>query len=713
LPCFRYLKFLGLSLGLILLLAGIIFCLRLEPVKTPPSFERIKETYKKSDAQLLDRTGRVLYEMRIDQKGRRLAWADLKDVSPALLRAVVQMEDRRFYGHHGVDWRGLAASLITSSPWSRRRGASTITMQLAAILDRKLKPRGTHRTFEQKWNQLRAAWALEKIWSKQQILEAYLNLISYRSELQGIAAASRGLFHKEPNGLSDPESLILAALISSPNASTGRVIQRASSLGRSLSLDAAVEAVPQVVREGLETPYRIQPEADLAPQAARLLLEGGVGRVVSTIDGRLQQKALEILNHHLDLLKEGKVRDGAILVADNRTGEILVYVGNRGRASSAFELDGIRAKRQAGSTLKPFLYELAVEKRLLTAASLLNDSPFQVPTSTGLYVPQNYDHVFRGPVSIRTALSASINIPAVRTLLLVGLDPFVDRLKALGLQSLTEDGEYYGYSLALGSADVTLLELTNAYRTLANQGVWSPLKLSPDREVGPSRRVLDNNGAAVISHILSDREARSTTFGLENVLSTRFWTAVKTGTSKDMRDNWCLGYSENYTVGVWVGNFSGASMRQVSGVSGAAPIWQEMMHILHAGRPSRPPRLPEGVVLTEVSFDQDRETKRQECFLRGTEPVTRIRQDRAYQKPHIIYPVQDTLISLDPEIPEDRQRVPFQFQPATAQYEWVVNQEKTGVSEPLFLWKPQRGAYRLSIVDRENRILDTVEFLVK
>jgi penicillin-binding protein 1C len=316
-------------------------------------------------------------------------------------------------------------------------------------------------------------------------------------------------------------------------------------------------------------------------------------------------------------------------------------------------------------------------------------------------------------VSVRTALSASINIPAVRTLLLVGLQPFVDRLKQLGFDSLTEEADYYGVALALGSADITLRELANAYRTLANGGQRSELKLRLDQKAGKPARVFDKNAALIVSHILSDREARSATFGLENPLSTRFWTAAKTGTSKDMRDNWCLGYSEKYTVGVWVGNFSGEPMRNVSGVSGAAPVWLEMMNALHAGRPSNPPRLPAGVMAARVSFHQDLEPPREERFLKGTEPISPVRLNTNYQKPRIIYPVPETLISLDPEIPEDLQRVPFQFQPSTHPYEWVLNDRKIGSADPLFLWKPERGKFVLSIVDRENRRIDSVEFLVK
>jgi penicillin-binding protein 1C len=587
-------------------------------------------------------------------------------------------------------------------------------MQLTSLLDKKLKPRGIRRTLKQKWNQIKAARALEKTWSKAQILEAYLNLISYRTELQGIAAASRGLFDKEPNGLNTAESLILASLIHSPNASIEQITQRACFFGRSLCTPTDVQAIKTITEERLRSPYWIKPAADLAPHAARLLLKEGSGtKYLSTLDGAFQRIAIEALNHHLGLLKDSHVADGAVLVIDNKTGEILVYVGSRGLTSSAFEVDGLTAVRQAGSTLKPFLYELAIEKKVLTAASLLDDSPLQVPTSSGLFIPQNYDHIFRGQVSVRNALSASINIPAVRTLLLVGLHPFWDRLKKLGFESLTEEAEYYGYAMALGSADITLLELANAYRTLANKGKWSELKLSFDKPVGRSVQVLDENAALIISNILSDRGARSSTFGLENPLSTRFWTAAKTGTSKDMRDNWCLGYSEKYTVGVWVGNFSGEPMRNVSGVSGAAPVWLEVMNALHANRLSKPPQISPGIIQAKIAFHQDIEPAREEWFLKGTEPVSHVLLSTSSQEPRIIYPVQGTLISIDPEIPEDLQRVPFQFQPPTPHYEWVLNNRKTGITDPFFLWKPERGNHVLSIVDQKNRIIDSIEFLVR
>lgn len=709
----RTVKYAGFFFSLSLLGLGVFFILA-EVGKTPPLFKTVKERYKKSDALLLDRHGRIIHEMRVDNKGRRLEWVGLQDISPAFIQALLFVEDRRFYRHAGVDWLALAQASINNA-LSRRnlRGASTISMQLASLLDNRLKSKGTRKTIHQKWNQILTARALEKTWSKEQILEAYVNLISYRNELQGLSAASRGLFDKEPSGLTDRESLLLASLISTPNAPLDRIVQKTRGLAKSRGTPISDQALYDLAGDRFHPPYPIKPVMALAPHVARLLLKENRPQCRSTLDKKLQQFALETLDHQLRLLKDGHVSDGAVLILDNPSGEILAYVGNGGVTSSASYLDGITARRQAGSTLKPFLYGLAIEKGLLTASSLLDDSSLQVPTPTGLYVPKNYDNAFRGSVSVRKALSSSINIPAVRTLLLVGVNPFVDLLKRLGFKSLTEEGDYYGYSLALGSADVTLWELTNAYRTLANGGRWSDLKIQFDQQTSTPVPVLDRKTAFILSHILSDRAARSSIFGLENPLSTRFWTAVKTGTSKEMRDNWCLGFSDQYTVGVWVGNFSGEPMREVSGISGAAPIWMEMMNYLHRNRASKLPKTPTGIVRAQVRFDQDLEAPREECFIKGSEPVSRVGPNSHHQKPRIIYPAHETLISLDPEIPEDHQRIPFEFQPQTHRYEWVINNRKTGISDPFFFWKPQRGSYALSIVDPENRIIDSVDFLVR
>ncbi len=320
-----------------------------------------------------------------------------------------------------------------------------------------------------------------------------------------------------------------------------------------------------------------------APHLARTLLKRPGERVTSTLDARVQRHAADTLQRHLRELDGRHVEDGALVVLDNATGEVLAWVGSSGELSRASEVDGVTARRQPGSTLKPFLYALAIETRLLTAASLLDDAPLAVTTPAGLYVPQNYDRGYKGHVSLRQALASSLNVPAVRTLAVVGYEPFYRQLKALGLNTLTRDADHYGYSLALGGAEVTLLDLANAYRTLANTGVSTPVRTVPGGLAHEPVRVIAPGAAYIVGDILSDPAARALTFGLAGPLATRYAASVKTGTSKDMRDNWAIGYTARYTVGVWVGNFSGAPMHDVSGVSGAAPVWREIMDFLHEG----------------------------------------------------------------------------------------------------------------------------------
>jgi penicillin-binding protein 1C len=431
------------------------------------------------------------------------------------------------------------------------------------------------------------------------------------------------------------------------------------------------------------------------------------------------------------------------MVIENATGDVLAYVGNTGAASSARYVDGIHAQRQAGSTLKPFLYGLAFENRLLTTASLIDDSPLDIQVGVGIYRPRNYDNQFNGLVTARTALASSLNVPAVKTLNIVGVDAFLAKLKELGFRYL-QAADFYGPSLALGSADITLWDLVNAYRTLANHGIWTEMRLAMDfsaeaqrslrlcgdlpSDFSPQRhrvrrvsaeksvwatrkRIYSEQTAFLISNILSDRESRSKTFSLESPLASRFWTAVKTGTSKEMRDNWCVGFSSEYTVGVWVGNFSGEPMWNVSGITGAAPVWIEIMNWLHRSRPSRPPNPPAGVVAMRTDIPELGQT-RVEWFIEGTE-TTEVRAARSYTPPRIVYPVAGTVIALDPDIPEDGQRLFFKSQPAGNPLRWELDGQAIGPAGSVHLWKPLTGKHKLSLLDDQDRPVDSVDFEVR
>jgi penicillin-binding protein 1C len=684
-------------------------------VPQPPAFATVREQWKPSELFLLDRDGEVIQEHRVDPRRRRLEWVALADISPALRDAVLASEDRRFAAHSGVDVRAMAAALLQRASGHGARGASTITMQVASMLDPALRRRGGPRSLPQKARQVRVAWAIESRWSKPQILEAYLNLVTFAGELQGVGAASHVLFGKAPHGLSRPESLVLAALLRAPNASRAKVVERAEKLGAvdraELQLAAARLAS---ISAGQGSHVALAPHA-----AARMLRARDAGapavRVASTLDGRLQRFVVDTLTRQLLAVRDQRVQDGAVLVVDNATGEVLAYVGGSGDLSAARHVDAVQARRQAGSALKPFLYALAFDQRLVTPASLLEDAPLEVATPTGLYRPHNYDEQFRGLVSVRTALAGSLNVPAVRTLGLVGAEPMVQQLRRLGFAGLVEAGDFYGPSLALGSADVSLWEMVGAYRALATGGVWSPLRLTPDEPSRESRRVYSTLAAFQVSGILADRESRSVTFGLENPLATRFWSAVKTGTSKEMRDNWAVGYSRRYTVGVWVGNVTGEPMRNVSGVTGAAPVWLEVMMRLHEGVPSAPPAPPTGLVGQQVAFAGRVEPARREWFQRGTEPAEADGSAASATGvlARIAAPAAGTILALDPDIPAGRQRVPFEARDAVAGQRWLLDGAVIGEATELVLWPAASGRHRLSLVAKDGRILDTVSFVVR
>lgn len=661
----------------------------LSPLIAAPAFESVRSSYRSSEQVFTDRLGRPLQERRLDSDVRRLGWTQVKEISPALLRAVLRSEDKRFYDHSGADWLAIGSAAWTYTAGSSRRGASTITMQLAGMLDPELAAGGGGRTFSQKWSQIRAAWEIEKTWSKDQILEAYLNLVSFRGELVGVQSASYGLFGKSPAGLTDLESVILSALIRSPQSDLSSVQIRACRLAFVLKLPADCSVTNPLVEKALLEPPRIRPLANLAPHLPELVGSQKGGEVLTTLDLDVQRVAREILYKHLISVRNRNVRDGAILIVENKTGAILSYVGSSGELSNAPMLDFVRARRQAGSTLKTFVYGQAIEKKYLTASSELLDTPLNRSVGTGIYRPENYDGHFLGPISLRVALASSRNIPAVRALEITGVDQAVERLDALGFKGLRES-QFYGPSLALGSADVTLWELVGAYRAIANDGVWSPLYAAVPPEKAASRLAFSEGTAFILADILSDRESRSASFGLESVLSTQFWTAVKTGTSKDMRDNWCVGFSDRYTVGVWVGNASGEPMWNVLGVTGAAPVWLELMNHLHAGRPSQPPKAPDSIVKIQTNSHN-------EYYIRGTEPV-QVNAPAAQQPLQIAYPEKGSIFALDPDIPRDRQRIFFRWRGGSGSEKllWSLNGKNIGTENPQ-PWLPVRGRHKLNL----------------
>lgn len=673
-----------------------------------PSAALVRAAYRPSEAWLYDRDGRLLDSSRVDFQARRLAWTPLSEIAPVAREILVAAEDRRFLTHGGVDWMALAGSLRDRMRGRHARGASTISMQVAAYLSPELARPGA-RGLRDKLRQMRAAMVLDATWSKDEILEAYFNLAGFRGEAQGIGAAALSLFGKTPSALSRDDALLLAALLPQPGADAAMVARRACSLSHERDCSRfAGEAASML---GPARSLRLDP--GLAPHLAdRLLTRPGM-RVTTTLDRRVQRIAVEALRRQLLGLGGGRARDGAVVVVDNASGDVLAYVGGVGGASTAASVDGAAAYRQAGSTLKPFLYAMAIERGYLTSASILDDSPVQLDTQTGLYAPQNYDRAFKGPVSVRTALAGSLNVPAVRTLVLTGADAFRDRLWDTGYRGLTEDGQYYGFSLALGSAEVTLLEQVAAYRSLARAGQWGPLRLTASDPRATPRAVTTPQAAWIIGDILSDANARVVTFGPDSSLRLPFWAAVKTGTSKAMRDNWCIGYSDRFTVGVWVGNLEGDPMRAVSGTSGAAPVWHDVMLALHAGQPGRQPPRPSGIEERTIRFAGNLEQPRREYFLAGTGLSLVAMAPEQARRPRILNPVAGSVYALDPDIPIDRQRLAVTVTGAVPGFRLTLDGHDIGAADTAPMILPPPGRHRLRLVDPGGAVVDQLLFTVR
>ena len=726
------------------------------PAHAIPSFSQVKQEFASSESILLDRDGVELHRLRTNPNIRRGQWVALEDISPALQTAMVFSEDKRFYEHSGVDWKAVSAAAWGNLWNEKTRGASTLSMQLVGLVNEDLRRGQQRRTLLQKFGQAVSAQKLDAQWEKSEILEAYLNLVPFRGEIVGIDALSRTLFGKAAHGLNAREAAIAAALVRAPNATPPAVAQRAC------GLLAQLQNVPRtpllcdslsLFATGAMQRKAWSPSEGIAPHVAQRLLAGqqaSGGSVRSTLSAPLQRYAAEQLRQTMHELTGRNVRDGAIVVLDNATGEVLAWVGASASTSSAPQVDYVLALRQPGSTLKPFLYAQAIAERRLTAASLLDDSAAAIPTQSGLYVPKNYDRHFRGWVSLRQAMASSLNVPAVRTIGMVGVNRFAEQLQRLGI-SLPHTGDYYGYSLALGSAEMSLLQLSNAYRALANGGRYSETRIlfQPDQQQAAAsasqpaskpalqpafRQALDARASFIVSHILSDNNARIPTFGSNSVLHTRFWSAVKTGTSKDMRDNWALGYSERYTVGVWVGNAQGQAMWDVSGTTGAAPIWASVMRYLHRSTPSYPPQPPAGLVRTRVEFgssasspasapalkagiasSNNAEPARMEWFIQGTEQTSFV---RSQQKPnpataHILNPVHGSLLALDPDIPPKRQRLMLRASAgASANSRWLIDDKLVGKGATV-PWMPWPGKHRITLQSANGQTLHEVQIEVR
>jgi penicillin-binding protein 1C len=582
-----------------------------------------------------DRDGLPLRTARA-QDGSRMHWLPLSEVDADLVRAFIAAEDRRFHDHAGVDLRAVVRA-GRDNLLARRvvSGASTITMQTARLL-RPAAPGMMGKVHEALW-----AVRLELHLDKQRILEQYLNRVHLGQGTAGVEAAASLYLSASARRLSPGQAAMLAGLARAPSRDNpivsteragrrrGSVLARMEQIGY-LTADEAERASAEDVlarNRGVDfhAPHfttRIIASLEQAGERER--------RVRTSLDLALQ-RALEVeVRHAVGVLHDRGARHAAAVVLDNATGEVLAWVGSPDFwESRAGQTDMVVSARQPGSALKPFLYALALDHGT-TAATVLPDVARTFPTTTGPYRPRNYDQRFRGPVRVREALGSSYNVPAVYLTETVGAARLLETLHSAGFASLRRSSDHYGLGLSLGNGDVTLLEMANAYRTLANGGIWRPFRwtLAGDRMgTEPGRRVASPQAAAIVLDILSDPAARIGGFGMVTPFEFAYPTAVKTGTSRHFTDNWAVAVTAGFTVAVWVGNFSGRPMQGVSGVSGAGPLLQRAVLLTATRRDPGVLRTPGevGAVVSRICALSGKRASARcphavEWFIPGTEP---------------------------------------------------------------------------------------------
>lgn len=560
-----------------------------------------------------DRNGLPLGTL-LSRDQEHTAAVPLDRVSADFLNAIIAAEDGRFYRHGAVEPRAVARAL-----WqlvSHREvvsGASTVQMQLARMID------PVPSTIAGKLREIWVASRLEAGMDKPEILDAYVNRLPMGGNLYGVEAAAQAYFGEPASELDLAQASLLAAIPNDPprlepyghwaalKRRQGYVLDR-------MVADAYVSRA-QAERAACEH-VRLQSREQTLIAAPHLMfwlaaqLPPATNKVRTTLDRPLQQFVEEQIGQVVSRLAQRNVHEAAALVVDNRSGDVLAYAGSAGYFDAEHQgsNDGIRALRQPGSTLKPFLYELALETRVIRPNTILADVPTRYPIPGALlYSPEDYSDVYQGPVRVRIALADSLNVPAVRVLAHVGVPAFLDRLHQLGFSHLQKSPDFYGLGLTLGAGEVSLWELAHAYVTIARRGNPVPLRTVIDAAPGPppadstaSRFVGDGTAWALVTSILADGHARAKSFGVGSVLDVPFDAAVKTGTSSDFRDTWTVGFTSDYTVAVWVGNFDGQPMRQIAGVTGAAPLWNRIIMHLHERSDPAPFDAPGGLVARPI-----------------------------------------------------------------------------------------------------------------
>lgn len=590
--------------------------------KDLPSPTKLRTVELPVSTKIFDRNGKLLYEVWAEQKRTPI---ELEDVPEYLIQATVAIEDKDFFKHRGFSYKGISRALFNIVFRRRLQGGSTITQQL--VKTALLTP---ERTLRRKIREATLAFATEIIYSKDEILQMYLNQVPYGGEAWGIETASEKYFGKKVNELNLAEAALLAGLPQAPTAYSPfgahpeRAKIRQEQVLRRMSEDGYISESEKLKAQNEKLVFASQKVDIKAPHFVMYLKEilvekygqkmveqGGL-RVKTTLDLDLQEFAQETVASEVAKLKSSKISNGAVLVTKPKTGEILAMVGSKNYWAE--DIDGkvnvTLASRQPGSAIKPINYALGFINGY-SPATVLNDIPtcFSVPGQP-LYCPHNFDGGYRGPMQIRFALGNSVNLPAVKMLYLNGIEKMVELARKMGIESF-QDPARYGLSLTLGGGEVKMTEMAVAFGVFANSGIrvnLNPIlrvenyqgKVLEEFEVQEEERVLPVEVSYLISHILLDNNARAGVFGTSSYLVIPgHAVSVKTGTTNDRRDNWTIGFTPSLLTVVWNGN-NDNTPTGTFGATSAAPIWNKIMREALKDEPDEWPSMPENIVGRQV-----------------------------------------------------------------------------------------------------------------
>jgi len=620
--------------------------------KDLPEPNKIELKNQSQTTKIYDRNGILLYKIYRQKNQTAISLIEL----PLFVKqAVIAIEDKDFYNHPGFSLKGIFRAVYQNVFKNKKSGGSTITQQL--IKNTLLSP---EKTWRRKIKELVLSLMVEKRYSKNQILEMYLNVVGFGGSAYGIEEASQQYFNKSAKDLNLAEAALLAGLPASPTkyspfgsnplAAKERqflVLQRmfedgyVSETEKITAENFLVKFTPQQI--DIKAPHFVMYVKELLVQKyGEEIVEKGGLEVYTSLDLSIQENVQKIVKDEIQKLGNLKITNGAVLVTNPKTGEILAMVGSKDYFAK--DIDGnvnvTISERQPGSSIKPITYSIALENGF-TPATLLDDSPitYQIPGQSP-YSPQNYDRSFHGKVPLRIALGSSYNVPAVKILASFGVQKMIERGKEMGITSWNNSSNY-GLSLTLGGGEVKMIDLAAVYGTIANNG--KKINLNPILFIKDSRskiieetifeegkQVIKPETAFLLSYILSDNSSRTPAFGANSLLNIRDReVAVKTGTTQNLRDNWTIGYTPSFLTAVWVGNNNGSSMSYVaSGITGASPIWRKVMDVILKNTDKESFNIPGNVIQipicqTTASLPcQNCPVIRNEYFIIGTEPKT-------------------------------------------------------------------------------------------